>query len=80
MSSKYFKSLLYKSTKLRQEILKEQKQRWPDWARLMRLKKIRLAMKDKMYDIAEQSVQAYSMKQLEPARIKYAVNRKRNYS
>ena len=52
MSVKYFRSLLYKSSQIQNEIEKEQKRRIPDWMRLLKLKKIRLSIKNKLVKIA----------------------------
>lgn len=48
MSVRYFKSLLFKSARIQQEIEREQVKSWPDRWRLIKLKKIRLAIKDRM--------------------------------
>jgi hypothetical protein len=48
MSVRLFKSLLFKSTRIQQEIEREQARPWPDRWRLLKLKKIRLAIKDRM--------------------------------
>lgn len=48
MSVRLFKSLLYKSTKIQQEIDQEHKRPWPDPFRLLKLKKIRLSIKDRL--------------------------------
>jgi len=58
MSAKRFRSLLFKSAQLQQEIDKEHSRRMPDWMRLLKLKKLRLAMKDRMEKIAKQKVRA----------------------
>jgi len=55
MSVQHFKSLLFKATQIQQEIVKEQSRRLPDWMRLLKLKKIRLAIKDRMQEIAKNS-------------------------
>jgi hypothetical protein len=56
MSFKLFKSLLLKSSHLQREIEQEQKQKWPDRFRLIRLKKIRLSIKDRMLRLLHNSV------------------------
>lgn len=56
MSFKYFKSLLFKSAQIQHEIDKEQGRRWPDSLRLIKLKKIRLAIKDRMERIIQQGI------------------------
>lgn len=48
MSFEYFKSLLHRSTLIQKEIDEEQKRRWPDKFRLIKLKKIRLFIKDRL--------------------------------
>lgn len=48
MSVRLFKSLLFKSTQIQQEIENEQATMRPDRWRLIKLKKLRLAMKDQM--------------------------------
>lgn len=58
MSVQHFKSLLFKSAKIQNEIEKEQKKRLPDWMRLLKLKKLRLAIKDRMARIAERSTKS----------------------
>ena len=54
MSVKRFKSLLYKSSKIQAEIIKEQKRPKPNWLKLCRMKKLRLSMKDKMLELSQQ--------------------------
>ena len=53
MSIRYFKSLLFKSTMIQEEIERENQRRWPNWIRLLKLKKLRLAIKDRMARIAQ---------------------------
>lgn len=48
MSVKRLKSLLFKSARIQKEIEQENGRRWPDWIRLLKLKKLRLAIKDSM--------------------------------
>ena len=48
MSAQHFRSLLFKSAQIQEQIDKEHKQRWPNWMRLLRLKKLRLKIKDRM--------------------------------
>lgn len=52
MSVQHFKSLLFKSAQIQEEIEREYNRRWPDWIRLLKLKKIRLAIKDRLERIA----------------------------
>lgn len=48
MSVQHFKSLLFKSARIQEEIDWETSRPWPDWIRLLKLKKIRLSIKDRM--------------------------------
>jgi uncharacterized protein YdcH (DUF465 family) len=54
MSVQHFKSLLYKSTQIQKAIEKEQSRRLPDWMFLLKLKKLRLAIKDRLQEIVRQ--------------------------
>lgn len=65
MSVQYFKSLLFKSTQIQQEIEKEHQRRWPDWMRLLKLKKLRLAIKDRMERIVNDGANG----KLQPVRV-----------
>jgi uncharacterized protein YdcH (DUF465 family) len=49
MSPKYLQSLLTKSAAINQEIAREHRAPQPDSLRLLRLKKLRLAIKDTLY-------------------------------
>lgn len=53
MSVRLFRSLLYKSTQIQQEIEQEHRRPWPDRFRLLKLKKIRLSMKDRLQRMLE---------------------------
>jgi uncharacterized protein YdcH (DUF465 family) len=53
MSVRHFKSLLFKSSRLQQEIEREQQRVAPDRMRLIKLKKIRLLIMDQLQRIAE---------------------------
>ena len=53
MSFRLLKSLFVKSTRIQQEIEREQIRPRPDQWRLLKLKKIRLAIKDKMERIIQ---------------------------
>lgn len=55
MSVHHFKSLLFRSAKIQEEIEKEHQSRWPNWMRLLKLKKLRLAIKDRMERLAYRS-------------------------
>lgn len=75
MSVRRFKSLLYKSSKLQAEIIKEQKRPKPDWLRLCRMKKLRLVMKDKMLEMTQHySALNNLFLEKQPIRIKSANN------
>lgn len=75
MSVQHFKSLLFKSTQIQQEIEKEQSRRLPDWMRLLKLKKLRLAIKDKLQEIARQGVKAREARRMQPIMIRSNGNR-----
>lgn len=66
MSVQHFKSLLFKSDRIQEEIEKERGQHWPNWMRLLKLQKIRLAIKDRLERIARE----HSPQRLQPVRIK----------
>lgn len=51
MSFQLFKSLLHKSSLIQKEIDQEHNRVWPDRFRLIKLKKIRLSIKDKLQSI-----------------------------
>lgn len=55
MSIQHFKSLLFRSAKIQEEIEKEHQRRWPNWMRLLKLKKLRLAIKDRMMRLVDES-------------------------
>lgn len=75
MSVHKFKSLLFKSAQIQEEIEKEQNRRWPDWMRLLKLKKIRLAIKDRMERIVQQGAYGRGADNLQPVRITMAGRR-----
>lgn len=62
MSVQRFKSLLLKATQIQHEIEKEQRRSFPDWLRLLKLKKLRLAIKDKLHNFAENSANSLNAK------------------
>lgn len=72
MSVRLFKSLLYKSTQIQQKIEQEHKRLWPDRFRLLKLKKIRLSIKDRLQRMLETHPVAMREIRLEfqPVRIK----------
>jgi len=51
MSARYLRSLLFKTARIQEEIEREQKAHRPDWIRLLRLKKLRLAVKDRIQQL-----------------------------
>jgi uncharacterized protein YdcH (DUF465 family) len=65
MSIKRFKSLTDRYLRIDGQIEKEQSIRRPDWLRLIRLKKLRLMIKDQIYRMAR--VGLYPAKQMKPA-------------
>jgi uncharacterized protein YdcH (DUF465 family) len=48
MSVHYFQSLLLKAGHIQQQIEAEHKRQLPNWIRLLKLKKVRLAIKDRL--------------------------------
>lgn len=54
MALHHFKSLLVRSRQIQNEIDREYQNRLPDWVRLKKLKKIRLAIKDGMHRLIYQ--------------------------
>lgn len=70
MSVKFFKSLLFKSTQIQSEIEREQNRVWPDWMRLLKLKKIRLSIKDKMLRLARSRPDAAAYFHLAPVYVR----------
>lgn len=72
MSVRLFKSLLYKSTQIQQEIEQEYQRLWPDRFRLLKLKKIRLSIKDCLQRMLEthQTAMRGPRLELQPIRIK----------
>lgn len=65
MSVKRFKALLFRSARIQEEIDKEQNRRWTNWGRLLKLKKIRLLIKDRL----ERIVRASTARRFQPARV-----------
>lgn len=68
MSVRLFKSLLFKSTQIQQEIEREQAKVRPDRWRLIKLKKLRLAIKDRMARLGR-FANGTTNTQLQPAKI-----------
>jgi uncharacterized protein YdcH (DUF465 family) len=71
MSVKLFKSLLIKSAQIDREIEKEHNRHWPDWMRLLRLKKLRLAIKDNLARLLKNPATAQKVR---PNKIKFYRN------
>lgn len=65
MSIQRIKSLLFRSKKIQKEIENEQKKLWPNWLRLVKLKKLRLFIKDSIKNMSLNQ----SHLRLQPARI-----------
>jgi len=70
MSVQHFKSLLFKSAQIQQEIEKEQTRRLPDWMRLLKLKKLRLAIKDRLREMSRQGEMSRGAARMQPALIR----------
>ena len=70
MSVQHFKSLLYKATQIQREIEKEQSRRLPDWMRLLKLKKLRLLMKDKLRQFSERGQRGMPYGSMQPIPIR----------
>jgi uncharacterized protein YdcH (DUF465 family) len=70
MSVQYFKSLFYKFSRVQTEIKKEQGRRFPNWARLLKLKKIRLAIKDRMMRINSKDSVFVDIRGIQPISVK----------
>lgn len=56
MSVRLFKSLLYKASQLRRLIDEEQRSRWSDRFRLLRLKKMHLALLDRIQRLSSEDL------------------------
>jgi len=56
MSVNHFKSMLFKSAHLQSEIDREYQSRWPNWLRLLKLKKLRLAIKDRIEKLVKKQM------------------------
>ena len=80
MSVQRFKSLLFKATQIQREIEKEQSRRWPDWMRLLKLKKLRLAIKDKLRHFTEKNAGSQSLKGLQPITVGVNKHTKHKYT
>ncbi len=69
MSDKLFKSLLFKSARIQQEIEREQSKLWPDSWRLIKLKKIRLAIRDRLERIIQIGAKGAEKRRPQPVKI-----------
>ena len=70
MSVKLFKALLYKSSQIQQKIEEESGRRWPDSLRLLKLKKLRLRIKDRLLHlISTYDPARYSSLKPQPAKM-----------
>jgi uncharacterized protein YdcH (DUF465 family) len=54
MSVQLFTSLLMRSATIQQKIEDEQRRRWPDGLKLLKLKKLRLAIKDRLLRLVQE--------------------------
>ncbi|HEY0900855.1 MAG TPA: hypothetical protein VGD95_01910 [Micavibrio sp.] len=72
MSVKLFTSLLYKSAQIQQQIEHEHQRRCPDGFRLLKLKKLRLSIKDRLMRLLESHRGSIggAMPELQPVRLK----------
>ena len=68
MSLQYFKSLLQKAERIQQAIEREQGSRWKNWAYLLRLKKLRLVLKDELRQAVRDSLFGNGVGRLQPAK------------
>lgn len=78
MSMKLFKSLLFKSMRIEKEIEKESKRSWKDHIRLVKLKKMRLAIKDQIQTVIRNSARKSQLFRPQMAFINRQ-NNKRNF-
>jgi uncharacterized protein YdcH (DUF465 family) len=74
MSIQHFKSLLFKASKIQQQIEQEQRQRWPDTIRLLKLKKTRLQIKDRLRFMLETYLKNMNQNQNEIRPMFFGVN------
>jgi uncharacterized protein YdcH (DUF465 family) len=58
MTDTYFRSLLYRHGELQIEIDRELRAASPDWMRVLKLKKLRLSLKDRLHRLARAAAQA----------------------
>jgi hypothetical protein len=66
MSARHFKALLFRAAKIQTEIEREQKAGRPDWMRLLKLKRLRLVLKDRIQRLADMAAAA----PLRPVRVR----------
>lgn len=76
MSFRYFKSLLLKSMQIDEQIELEQKRPGSNWIRLLKLKKIRLKIKDRLHQLMQR--QRYHAPALLPVNAYGASHQKMN--
>ena len=75
MSVNHFKSLLFKSAHLQSEIDREHQRRWPNWLRLLKLKKLRLAIKDRIQKLVDKRIDVV----LRSSRVKFKSVKNRQF-
>jgi hypothetical protein len=66
MSIQRFKSLLLKVTRIQSEIDREQRRALPDWVRLLKLKKLRLKIKDALMALPLRDQRKFAIAGKEP--------------
>lgn len=59
--TKSLKTLLMRALRIEDAIGREQRKRWPDSLRLLQLKKLRLAIKDRLYRLTRRSFDRLSV-------------------
>jgi uncharacterized protein YdcH (DUF465 family) len=60
MTDTYFKSLLYRHGELQSEIDREMRGANPNWMRVLKLKKLRLALKDRLHRLMQSTAASAS--------------------
>ncbi len=70
MSVRLFKSLLFKSAQIQHLIEQERFRRLPDTLRLLKLKRIRLKIKDRLQHLLEMPKEAIQRTQMKPQLIR----------
>lgn len=69
MSARRINMLMMKSAHLHDEIEKEQKRPYPDRMRLLRLKKLRLSIKDKICHLFPRDLHSWEKAAMNPAHV-----------